>query len=798
MRREAIVSLLMLWAVGVFAQQRISEQIGGVESVSVTERGVSITCSNARAIIQPYTDQIVRVRVVKNEFGPDFSYAVNMAPMATFTQVSDNDQEVVFSTSKVRLVVHKKPFYLSFYNQKGELINADDSLLRISWMGTEVTNYKKLFPDEKFIGLGEKTGGLNRRGSSYQNWNSDVPGYGLYQDPLYATIPFYIGIHSKLVYGIFLDNTYRTYFNFGASTDDQIMSFGAADGEMNYYFIAGDNVADIITNYTQLTGRSQLPPLWSLGYQQCRYSYFPDKDLLNIARTFREKQIPADVIYLDIHYMDNYKIFTFHPEYYPNPSATIAELKQLGFHTVVIVDPGLKIEKGYRPYEEGVKNNYFAKYPDGRDYIGSVWPGRSHFPDFTNPKVREWWGGFFEAYTKVGIMGTWNDMNEPAAWGQNIPNLIEFDYEGHRTTLAQARNVYGMQMARATYEGMRKLLPNTRFLNITRATYAGGQRYSTIWTGDNASYDDHMLLGVRLVNSLGVSGFPFAGPDVGGFVGEPSANLMIRWMNIGIFTPFLRNHVAYDRNHREPWVFGKEPEKIFRRLINLRYQLLPYLYSCAYEATQTGMPVNRTLAIDYTFDENIYNYNFENEFLFGPFMLVTPVVSTQYLAKVYLPEGKWYRFSTDEVYEQGTHLVEAPIDDMPVFVKGGAIIPMQSVIQHTQEANDGILYLHVYAGNAESSLVFYEDDGTTYNYQNGEYHKRLISYNPTKKEVTLSKAEGSFQSRYRQVKFILHGFGKVQKFTNKQGQPVNVTVGDKNVYEIMMPYGNDALGLTWK
>ncbi|MCX7985393.1 MAG: DUF4968 domain-containing protein, partial [Bacteroidales bacterium] len=762
MKREVILSLFACWSLGLFAQPRLSEQIGNVTNVSETAKGITIKCSNAQVMILPYSENIVRVRVVKENFGPDFSYAVNVSPSSSFSKLSDDKNTVVYATSKVKVVVNKTPFYLSFYNQKGELVNADDSLLRISWMGTEVTNYKKLFADEKFIGLGEKTGGLNRRGNSYQHWNSDVPGYTLHQDPLYATIPFYIGIHSKVVYGIFLDNTYRTYFNFGASTDEQMMSFGAADGEMNYYYIGGDNVAEVVSNYTYLTGRTYLPPLWSLGYQQCRYSYFPDKDLLNIARTFREKQIPADVIYLDIHYMDNFKIFTFHPEYYPNPSATISELKQMGFQTAVIVDPGLKIEKGYKPYEEGVRNNYFAKYPDGRDYIGSVWPGRSHFPDYTNPKVREWWGSMFETYTKVGILGTWNDMNEPAVWGQNIPNLIEFDYDGHRTTLAQARNVYGMQMARSTYEGMRKLLPNTRFLNITRATYAGGQRYSTIWTGDNASYDEHMLLGVRLVNSLGISGFPFGGPDIGGFVGEPSTNLMIRWMNIGIYTPFLRNHVAYDRNHREPWIFGKEAEKIFRRLINLRYQMLPYLYAVAYEATQTGLPVNRTLAIDYTFDESIYNPAFENEFLFGPSILVAPVVSTQFIAKVYLPEGKWYRFSTDEEYAGNkAHLVEAPIDDMPVFVKEGAIIPMQSVIQHTQEKNDGTLYLHVYAGTKESSFLFYEDDGVTYNYTNGEYHKRLIRYNPAKKEIVLAKAEGSYKSRYNQVKFILHGMGKV-------------------------------------
>jgi alpha-glucosidase len=793
----AIIILLPHWATE--AQQRISEQIGKIVSVTEKDNAVIISAENAKMMILPYSDDIIRVRVTKSDFAPDFSYAVIANPSGKLAKTADNSKQLVYITRNVKIVINKEPLYLRFYNNNNELINADDSLLRISWMGTAVTNYKKLFPDEKFLGLGEKTGGLNKRGNAYQNWNSDVPGYGTYQDPLYASIPFYIGIHHKVMYGIFLDNTFRTTFNFGASTDDRMMSFGAPDGELNYYFINGNSVGELIFNYTSLTGRAQLPPLWSLGYQQSRYSYFPDKELLTIAKTFRDKQIPADVFYLDIHYMDSFKIFTFSPQNYPNAQQTINELKQMGYRTVVIVDPGLKIQKGYTVYEEGLKNNYFVKYPDGSNYIGSVWPGRSCFPDFTNPKVREWWGSLFKFYTNAGIEGIWNDMNEPAAWGQSIPDLVEFDYDGHKSTMSQAHNVYGMQMSRATFEGMRKLVPNQRPLIITRATYAGGQRYSTIWTGDNASYDEHMILGVRLVNNLGLCGFPYAGPDIGGFIGEPSANLMIRWMNIGIFTPFLRNHVAYDRNYREPWIYGKENEKIFRNLINLRYQLLPYLYSVAFEASQTGMPVNRTLAINYPFDNKIYDYNYENEFLFGPSFLITPVISTQYLAKIYLPEGKWYRFSTEQTFEGNqTYLVEAPLNDMPVFVKESSIISMQSVIQQTEQPTDGILYLHVYAGKDNTSFTYYEDDGISYNYTTGEYHKRNFLYNADKKEIRLEKAEGKYTSKFKQIKFILHGFDNVKGFMDKQKTNLSYQQGENNTYEIVIPYSNNVISLFWR
>ncbi len=759
MKKGLLFLVLFSSVFSIYLYGSISQQLGKFKEIKTQSSGYIITAENANIAITAYSEEIVRIRVEKNDFPVDFSYAVIQNPLPLLSKIFETDNQIILATKEISVVINKNPVRLIFLNKDRQIINTDDSNLGVSFTGTEVCCYKKLFSDEKFIGLGEKTGGLNRRGSAYENWNSDVPGYSLGQDPLYATIPFYIGIHDKLVYGIFLDNTYRTFFNFGASTDDKMSSFGAADGELNYYFISGNNVAKIIENYTYLTGRSKLPPLWSLGYQQCRYSYFPDKELLTIAKTFRDKQIPADVIYLDIHYMDSFKVFTFSPEYYPKPAETIDELKKMGFHVVTIVDPGLKIQKGYFAYEEGLKNDYFIKYPNHENYVGSVWPGRSHFPDFTNPTVREWWGSLFKKYTDVGIDGIWNDMNEPAAWGQHIPGIVECNYDGHKTTMLQAHNVYGMQMARSTYEGFRKLHENQRPLNITRATYSGGQRYSTIWTGDNASYDGHMLLGVRLVNSLGLAGFSFAGPDIGGFTGEPSPELMTRWLSIGIYTPFLRNHVAYDRNYREPWVYGKELEKINRELINQRYKLLPYLYSVAYEATQNGLPVNRSLAIKYTFDENIYKSDFENEYLFGPSILVAPAESKQQLIKVYLPAGDWYRLSTGKYYNGNQEIVaEAPLNDLPVFVKSGAIIPMQTVVQNTNEKPDDSIDLHIYWGNDDVDFVYYEDDGISYNFEKNEYYKRIISYHPGKKQIIFSQKTGNYKSKFNNVHLILHHF----------------------------------------
>ena len=762
LNKMKVLAVWLLWAglcLSGLAQGRMSVQLGNLKKVAEEGNTIILTTNEAQVRLMSYGPEIIRVRVSKEKPAADFSYAVVGKPDRKLSKVLENNKEIVFSTDKIALIVNKMPLRLKFMDLSGKVISEDDPSLGISWMGNSVTNYRKLFPDERFIGLGEKTGGLNRRGSAYVNWNSDVPSYALDKDPLYSTIPFFIGLHDKLAYGIFFDNSYRSTFDFGASSDNTMSSFGAADGDLNYYLISGASVADVIRNYTSLTGHAQLPPIWSFGYQQCRWSYYPDKELLTIAKTFRDKQIPIDVLYLDIHYMDNYKVFTFSPENYPKPAETIAELKKMGFKVVVIIDPGLKVEPGYFAYEEGVKNRYFVKYPNGTDFIGSVWPGRSNFPDFTNGKVREWWGGMFRTYADAGVDGYWNDMNEPAAWGQNIPNLVQFDFDGNKTTMSQAHNVYGMQMVRATYEGVRKLNPDKRPLTITRATYAGGQRYSTIWTGDNASYDAHMLLGARLVNSLGISGFPFAGPDIGGFIGEPSKELISRWLSVGVYTPFMRTHVDYDHNYREPWIYGKEAEKINRELINQRYRLLPYIYSTAWEATQSGLPVSRTLAISYSFDDQVYRAEYENEYLFGDNILVAPVMSTQQFTKVYLPAGSWYHLSTDE-YSGGEQeiVVAAPLTELPVFARAGAIIPMQSVIQNTTVKPDETLILHVYAGKETTSFTYYEDDGVSYAFEKGAFYKRVLKFDPLKKQIGFTSKEGSFISKFSRAKLVLHGF----------------------------------------
>lgn len=740
------------------AQAQPVRPIGAVSKVDVDGQQVRLQTANAHIELSVFSASVLRVRIDKQALGRDFSYAVVGKPQTTRTSITQDDKELVLSTDALRVRVAKQPFSMTFTTPDGTVISQDEPGLSTSWIGDEVATYKKMQDGERFIGLGEKTGNLDRRGSAYTNWNTDSFRYLTDGDPLYASIPFYIGVHHGLSYGIFFDNSYQTDFNFGAS-NNRFSSFSAQGGEMNYYFIHHPRVADIISSYTALTGRMPLPPLWSLGYQQNRYSYFPDTEVLRIAQTLREKKIPADGITLDIHYMDAYKLFTWDKTRFADPAAMTARLAALGFKTTVIVDPGIKVEKGYGAYERGLKDDIFIKYPDGANYTGQVWPGWCHFPDFTNEKGRAWWRKEVKTYAGAGVAGLWNDMNEISTWGQRMPSNVLFDFDGAQTTHKQAHNVYALEMTRASYDGMKAATGQRPFM-LTRAGFAGLQRYTAIWTGDNRAEEDHMLLGVRLLNSLGLSGVAFTGMDVGGFTGVPTPSLYARWMQIGAFNPYFRNHSAYNTKAAEPWSFGEDVLDIARNYINLRYRLMPYLYSAFNDAATTGAPVMRSLAIDYTHDDKVYDPAFQNQYMFGNAFLVAPFESTREYGKVHFPAGQWYDLYTDALQAGGRQsVVELSVSRLPVFVKGSSIVPVQSLVQSTSEKPADTLAIHIYKGDVDNSVTYYEDDGASFAYEKGAYYKRTIVYDAAARSIRFGAAEGSYKSKFNKLEIVLHGFG---------------------------------------
>jgi alpha-glucosidase len=797
MKYRITTLLLLLFAVTAMNAQNLQQSLGKLTDWSADEQGLLLKTADAHVRVVVYSPTIVRVRVAMLLNGiaqwDDHSFAVIAKPQkGTIFSATENSESITLTTDVVKLVIRKNPIRIQFLTKQGDLLNEDEPAFGTAWMGGETTTYKRLLPDERFIGLGEKTGGLNKLGNGYTNWNTDAFGYGGGSDPLYGTTPFYMGLHGaatgkNLVYGVFLDNSYKSHFNFGAS-NRRFSAFTVEGGEMNYYLIHRASVFEVLQDYTMLTGRMELPPLWSLGYHQCRYSYFPDKEVMNIARTFREKQIPADVLWFDIHYMDAYKVFTWHPERFPNPKKMLSELESMGFRTVAITDPGIKVEKGYEGYDDGVKKDVFAKYPDGTYHTSEVWPGWCHFPDFTKESTRLWWGDKLKPLVEDGLDGFWTDMNEPATWGSRFPDMVEFDFDGNKATHKKAHNVYGLEMARATFEGSKKHLaalnPNggKRPFNLTRAFYSGVQRYSAVWTGDNTSSDDHLMLGARLVSGLGLAGVPFTGVDIGGFNGNGSRELFARWITLGAFTPFFRAHAAVYTKEQDPWSFGEDIEEICKNYIELRYKLLPYVYSAFYEASQTGMPVARSLALYHAFDANIYDRTFDAQYMFGQSLMVAPVRSDKDFTKVYLPEGEWYDFHNDSKYAgKQTIVVETPLERLPLFVKGGQMLVMQSVVQSTKEQPTDVLTVHLYAGKQGSEFVYYEDDGESYAHEKGDFYKRILSFDAASKTLRFTKPEGKRSSKFKQVRLVLHGFG---------GLPQEITVAGKKIALI-----NDAVPL---
>jgi alpha-glucosidase len=745
-------------------------QLGALRHFTRKPSGGHIRSEFGFTKIEFFGAGIVQVELAQTDDFGHQSYATVASPEPIAITDLETTDYIELKSDRLLVKINKADSSIKFFTPDGRCVNQDEPGLTTSWIGEQVTCYKTLQPGERFIGLGEKTGHLNRQGAGYQNWNTDAYAYHAGTDPLYSSMPFYIGLHQGLVYGIFFDNSFKTYFNFGAS-NNRFASFGADGGSMRYYFLYGSSVQEVIQLYTHLTGRMPLPPLWSLGYQQCRYSYYPDKEVLSVATTFREKDIPADVVVLDIHYMDHYKIFTWHPSHFSNPASLIRELKAKGFHVVIMCDPGIKVEANYPAYEDGVKKDVFIKYPDGQNYTAQVWPGWCHFPDFTNPTTRAWWQEQFHDYVNLGIEGFWNDMNEIATWGNYLPENILFDFDGRGATMREARNLYGFQMARSTYEGTKALMPNRRPFNLTRSGFSGIQRYAALWTGDNVSYDEHMLLGVRIVNSLGLTGVAFAGYDAGGFVGNASPKLFARWISIATLSPFFRGHTMINTADSEPWSYGEEVENITRNYIKFRYQLMPYLYSLFYEAAQTGMPVQRSLAIEFTFDDAVFDRRFENQYLFGPGILVAPVESTKEITKVYLPQGDWYYLFDGRKYAgQQEVFVDCPLHKLPIFIRASSVLPMKKTGINTFDQTEELIF-HVYRGVETNTFTLYEDDGVSCDYQQGVFSTRQLKYEPAHNKFTIAEASGSYRSPVQRAKVVFHGFEKLgQVRVNRETQ----------------------------
>ncbi|MGI8893265.1 MAG: TIM-barrel domain-containing protein, partial [Bacteroidia bacterium] len=562
---------------------------------------IILETENSKLEVSVYSDSIIRFRYTPGRFEQDFSYAIKpgLTPLTTGYEVEESELDVIITTHLLKVYINKENLKVTIYNHENVLLNEDDDGFHFEKNQAHGGNYvycsKKIQKNECFYGLGDKTTDLNLRGKRLINWCTEFYGFHKNIDPLYKAIPFFYGLHNKIGYGIFFDNSFKSFFDFGNESSN-VNSFWAEGGELNYYFIYGPSLTEVAEKYTTLTGVPEMPPLWSLGYHQSKWSYYPESMVKEITHQFRDREIPCDVIHFDIDYMDGFRCFTWDKDRFPEPAALLENLEKNGFKSVVIIDPGIKIDPDYWVYKEGVSNRFFCRRPDGDFVTGKVWPGDCHFPDFTNPEVREWWANLFNELVNKGVDGVWNDMNEPSIFEiTTFPNDVRHNHEGLKVSHRRGHNVYGMQMARATYEGRKKNNPEKRPFVISRAGYAGVQRFSSVWTGDNVSNWDHIWMGNIQCQRLSISGISFCGSDIGGFLGEPNGELFLRYIQSALFHPFFRAHSSSDQGDKEPWAFGKKYELLIKQVIELRYRLLPYLYTAFYQYVNKGTPILRSL-----------------------------------------------------------------------------------------------------------------------------------------------------------------------------------------------------------
>lgn len=796
-RAAAVLFFLVSLACTASAQW---QSIGNIIAVTQSgpDRVVVRTNSRVVASVEFYDRDVVRVRVAPTgKFEREFSYAFDpsaVRPSRPAVKVTQTRTQIVLTNADgARVAITKAPFRVEVFDTNSRLVVGDDprNPFRFDTATKEFVATKLRSSEvETYYGFGEKAFiEMSRNGKYIINWNTDTFAYTIGTDPIYQSIPFFYALHDGRAYGLFFNNTFRSFFDMGKTSPDRY-SFGANGGELDYFVFTGGRERSprkVLEDYTQLTGRTPLPPMWALGNQQSRWSYFPEKRVREIAEGFRKNKIPADVLYLDIDYMDEYRVFTWDKKRFPDPAKMISDLRKDGFRTVLIIDPGVKVDPNYHAYSDGRAKGIFVKNPDGSELNRDVWPKASAFPDFTDRKAREWFASFYRQHLDEGIAGFWVDMNEPGVFMTDKsakPEIFHhpektFPYEtphagdGLSDTHRRYHNVYGMQMARATFDGVKKLEPERRPFVLTRAGFAGVQRYAAVWTGDNYAGWEHLALSIPMLANMSVSGVPFVGADVGGFQDMPSGELYARWLQAGALTPFFRSHSVGWVGNKEPWEFGDEFTKINRSTVELRYQFLPYLYTLFREHERSGAPVMRPLW--YEFPNDKLTYLVADQYMVGSDILVAPVVKEGMRTRgIYLPkDAEWIDWWTGTKLESGkTHYPQTPLDRLPIYIRVGSVVPTQSVVQHTGEMPNAAITLNVAAGiqpGKTETAVLFQDAGEGYGYRRDQWREIEITH----RRGTLSiKHTGNLKGQ-RLGLMVAHGIAERPNEVTADGRKVD-------------------------
>lgn len=710
---------------------------------------------------------LVRCRYVTGvvfENIPSYGVAPEYTPARVPLEEKEERDAIILRTERLTLRIRREDGGLEFLNAAGQMLCADAEGMGHRTQertGDELVWVLKHMPQEAhFFGLGDKPCALNMRGLRFEMWGADHYKFTPESDPLYKSIPFFLCLNQGAQYGIFFDNTMRTYFDFGKERKDRLL-FGADGGVMDYYFIEGCDALDTVQIYTRLTGLPPMPPLWALGYHQSKWSYYPDNVVRDLADKLREHRIPCDAIHLDIHHMKQYQSLTWDRERFPDPPGLIRSLGDEGFKVVTIVDPGIKINPDNFVWRSGFEHNVYCRRHDGALLEAEVWPGLCTFPDFTSPTTRTWWADLFHRQVgEYGVRGIWADMNEPVIFpDRTFPDDTRHVYDGFACSHLKAHNVYGQCMARATRMGMEKSAPERRPFVLSRSGFAGLQRWAATWTGDNNSDWENLKMANLMIQRLSTSGVSFCGADTGGFLGKPTPELFCRWMQMAAFHVFFRNHNSGEFGGQEPWCFGENVENAVRLAIEERYRLLPYLYTLFHQYSTEGTPIIRSLCLMYP--DNPDTYWRSSEFFLGDALYIVPVHHAgQKSRSLYLPPGRWYSLWNDSpapVADSETQ-VPTPMERIPVFVRGGFVVPRWPVQQYVGELEVPPCSLELWwAPDTEAQSSLYEDAGDGPAHRRGAYLLHRFTYRATSRALTLHhRQEGQFSQPRQSYTFLLH------------------------------------------
>ncbi len=741
--------------------------------------GIEASSGALRLRVTALNDSILRVQIApQGQWPEDASWVVSSARRQQSVTVEAESRGRGFRTETLRVRL-SRAMGLRIEDLDGHVISADSIHDPVQTTPNGFILRKALGNAEHAFALGDKTGPLDRRGRRFVDWNTDPYNFTSATDPLYKSVPFLLlagGTGGS--YGVLLDNTWRSWFDV-ARRDRHTLEIGADGGPIDYYLIHGPTPKQVVERYTELSGRPPLPPLWALGYQQSRYSYMSADDVRQVAARLRADQIPADVLWLDIDFQDRNRPFTTNPITFADFPGLIRDLRAQDFRVVAITDLHVAAAPGqhYAPYDSGMATNEFVHTHDGAVFVGEVWPGATVFPDFTRQVTRQWWGQLYRDFVSDGVAGFWNDMNEPALFhtaSKTMPldvvhRIDEPGFAVREASHAEIHNIYGMENSRATFEGLQQLTPDERPFVMTRASFAGGQRYAVTWTGDDTASWEHLKLSIAMLLNLGLSGFAYSGADVGGFIGDPSPALLTRWIEVGAFTPIMRNHSGKGTRRREPWLDGPQQEAIRRRFISERYRLLPYLYALADEAGRTGLPLMRPVMLE--FPETLGAHcSPDNLFMLGEALLIAPppVLESEAPYEICLPPGSWYDYWSGVALgtrggTPGERLhhrlrLQAPLDSLPVLVRAGSILPRQAVTASTATTPD-TLQIEVYPG-PHCHGTLYADDGHTLAYQRGHYLRQQLECSVEKRALSIDFAarQGDYTPAWQHLAVRVHGW----------------------------------------